>query len=38
MLPAQLRNQFANGTPTRLADDVTDEEQFHSPTLMFGTG
>src|SRR5260370_170546 len=36
MLPAQSRNQFPHGTASGLAYDVTDEEQFHSPTLMCG--
>ena len=37
ILLAQFGNQFANRTTTRLADDVTDEEQFHGHTLMTST-
>lgn len=34
MLLAQTRNQLPDSTAAGLADDVTNEEQFHTPTLM----
>ena len=36
VLLAQLRQEFFDGAPARLAENVRDEEEFHAMSVAFG--